>query len=321
MDTLKSDRINVLQNIAEKSQNNNVFLYLISHRTETAGLDAKGKDISKMSDRYDSVDYQMDEVSTYLILRHTFTISDAFNLSMKTYSTTQNLDKKVYEYLCESNGTEEKDHIQNLFPLHPYTAFLCSRISNIIGSANRSVLRFMNDEQSGFRKFIDDPTNYDQRMMLTADWLWDFFFTEFLNEPLCSAFTNVFIQNQGKVKQMGDDYSRVFTVILLLNALSVKFKNSPEKYAPNDKNLKFIFSGDRCMEKMDAILSWLDETKIIVRDIFGEFKISVTSYDSGEITKEKNKLISNYKFAVDYLSYNAFSRGEVSRLADRKSVV
>ena len=29
MDTLKSDRINVLQNIAEKSQNNNVFLYLI----------------------------------------------------------------------------------------------------------------------------------------------------------------------------------------------------------------------------------------------------------------------------------------------------
>lgn len=312
MDTLKSDRINVLQNIAEKSQNNNVFLYLISHRTETAGLDAKGKDISKMSDRYDSVDYQMDEVSTYLILRHTFIISDAFNLSIKTYSTTLNLDKKVYEYLCESNGTEEKEHIQNLFPLHPYTAFLCSRISNIIGSANRSVLRFMNDEQSGFRKFIDDPTNFDQRMMLTADWLWDFFFTEFLNEPLCSAFTNVFIQSQGKVKQMGDDYSRVFKVILLLNALSVKFKNSPEKYAPNDKNLKFIFSGDRCIEKMDAILSWLDETKIIVRDIFGEFKISVTSYDSGEITKEKNKLISNYKFAVDYLSYNAFSRGEVS---------
>ena len=36
MDTLKSDRINVLQNIAEKSQNNNVFLYLISHRTVNA---------------------------------------------------------------------------------------------------------------------------------------------------------------------------------------------------------------------------------------------------------------------------------------------
>lgn len=314
MDTLKSDRINVLQNIAEKSQNNNVFLYLISHRTETSGLDAKGKDISKMSDRYDSVDYQMDEVSTYLILRHTFTINDSFNFSMKALWTKQGIDSQVYDYLCDSYGTEEKEHIQNLFPLHPYTAFLCSRISNIMGSANRSVLRFMNDEQNGFRKFIDDPTNFDQKMMLTADWLWDFFFTEFINEPLCSAFTNVFIQNQSKVDQMGDDYSRVFKVILLLNALSIKFKSSPEKYAPNDKNLKYIFSGDRCINKMDDILSWLDETKIIVRDIFGEFKISVTSYDSGEITKEKNKIISNFRFAVDYLNYNAFSRGEVSSI-------
>ena len=76
MDTLKSDRINVLQNIAEKSQSNNVFLYLISHRTESSSLDAKGRDISKMSDRYDTVDYYMDEISTYLIMRHTFTIPD-----------------------------------------------------------------------------------------------------------------------------------------------------------------------------------------------------------------------------------------------------
>ena len=82
MDTLKSDRINVLQNIAEKSQNNNVFLYLISHRTESSSLDAKGKDITKMSDRYDSVDYQMDEISTYLILRHTFSIPDMMKMNI-----------------------------------------------------------------------------------------------------------------------------------------------------------------------------------------------------------------------------------------------
>jgi len=154
MDTLKSDRINVLQNIAEKSQNNNVFLYLISHRTESSSLDAKGKDITKMSDRYDTVDYQMDEISTYLILRHTFNIPDADKLAISSWDITQKIDKGIYDYLCESNNTEEKDHIQNLFPLHPYTAFLCSKISNIMGSANRSVLRFMNDEHSGFKPVV-----------------------------------------------------------------------------------------------------------------------------------------------------------------------
>ena len=314
MDTLKSDRINVLQNIAEKSQNNNVFLYLISHRTESSSLDAKGKDITKMSDRYDSVDYQMDEISTYLILRHTFSIPDMMKMNISTWGIKDKIDKSLYNYLCESNNQEEKEHIQNLFPLHPYTAFLCSKMANIMGSANRSVLKFMNDEHYGFKQFINEPTNYDQRKMLTADWLWDFFYSEFINEPLCAAFTNVYSSHESKVDAMGDDYKRVFKVILLLNALSVKFKSSPEKYAPNDKNLKYIFSGDRCEEKMDVILNWLDETKIIARDIFGEFKISVSSYNPAEITKEKNAVASTYKTAVEYLKYNDKSRQEIERI-------
>ena len=314
MDTLKSDRINVLQNIAEKSQHHNVFLYLISHRTESSSLDAKGKDISKMSDRYDSVDYQMDEVSTYLILRHTFTISDSTGMTISSWGTQNKISPQLYSYLCEGSSLEEKDHIQNLFPLHPYTAFLCSKMANIMGSANRSVLKFMNDEQNGFKQFINDPTNYSLRMMLTADWLWDFFYSEFINEPLCTAFTNVFTSSYGRVDKMGDDYTRVFKVILLLNALSVKFKSSPEKYAPNDKNLKYIFSGDRCEDKMDDILNWLDENRIIARDIFGEFKISVSSYNPAEITKEKNSVASNFKTAVDYLKYNDKSKKEIEKI-------
>ncbi len=314
MDTLKSDRINVLQNIAEKSQNHNVFLYLISHRTESSSLDAKGKDITKMSDRYDSVDYQMDEISTYLILRHTFTTTDNVDMRNMVASRVGHIDSQIYDYLCESNSGDEKEHIQNLFPLHPYTAFLCSKMSNIMGSANRSVLKFMNDEQNGFKQFINEPTNYDQKMMLTADWLWDFFYSEFSNEPLCTAFTNVYSTHKDHVDKMGDDYMRVFKVILLLNALSVKFKSSPEKYAPKDQNLKYIFSGDRCSDKMDEILNWLNDNKIIVRDIFDEFKISVPSYNPAEITREKTTIASNFRTAVDYLKYNDKSKQEIGKI-------
>lgn len=313
MDTLKSDRINVLQNIAEKSQNNNVFLYLISHRTESSSMDAKGKDITKMSDRYDSVDYQMDEISTYLILRHTFTIPDTSKLAMAAWGVASKLNPNLYDYLCESSSSEEKEHIHNLFPLHPYTAFLCSKMSNIMGSANRSVLKFMNDEQNGFKGFVNDENNYAQKMMLTADWLWDFFYSEFNNDARCSAFTNVYMTNQNRVDKMGDDYMRVFKAILLLNALGIRFdkKQSPEKYAPNERNLQFIFSGDRCEDKMDKILNWLDESKIVTRDIFGEFKISVSSYNPAEINQQKAKVTADYKMAVDYLKYNQRSMQEI----------
>lgn len=314
MDTLQSDRINVLQNIAEKSQKNNVFLYLISHRTERTSVDAKGKDITKMSDRYDSVDYKMDEISTYLILRHTYSITDKSGLDIASWNLKHSIAPEVFDYLCESNSKEEKGHIQNLFPLHPYTAFLCSKMANIMGSANRSVLKFMNDEKNGFACFINDSTNYDLKMMLTADWLWDFFYSEFVDDPLCAAFINVYNSNKDKVNQMGDDYLRVFKVILLLNALGMKFKGTPEKYAPNDKNLGYIFSADRCEEKMQGILDWLDESHIVARDILGEFKISVSTYNNAELTKEKMQVAVSFKDAVSILKYNDASKSEIGKI-------
>lgn len=291
-----------------------MFLYLISHRTERTSVDAKGKDITKMSDRYDSVDYKMDEISTYLILRHTYSITDKGGLEIASWNLKHNIDKNVFDYLCESNSKEEKDHIQNLFPLHPYTAFLCSKMANIMGSANRSVLKFMNDEKNGFACFINDSTNYDLKMMLTADWLWDFFYSEFVDDPLCAAFVNVYNSNKDKVNQMGDDYLRVFKVILLLNALGMKFKGTPEKYAPNDKNLAYIFSADRCGEKMQGILDWLDESHIVARDILGEFKISVSTYNNAELTKEKMQVAVSFKDAVSILKYNDASKSEIGKI-------
>lgn len=315
VDTLKSDRINLLQNIAEKSQQSHVFLYLISHRMDEKAFDTRlEEDIRKMRDRFDSVGYAMDEISTYLILRHTFSIQDEQRMRIATFDMRRAVDKQLYDYLCESSSAEEKEHIQSLFPMHPYTAFLCSKMSGIMGSANRSVLRFMNDEACGFKHFIDDPTNYDQRMMLTAEWLWDFFYPEMQSNTLYMNFTAVYAANKLKAERMSDDYVRVFKVVLLLNALSARFKSAPEKYAPNEQNIQRIFSGDRCQQKLKEILDWLDESRIIARDIFGEFKISVSNYDPSEIQKQKSQVTLTYKTAVDYLNYSQESKEELAQL-------
>lgn len=144
MDTLKSDRINLLQNIAEKSQNNNVFLFLISHRIEIQSSDNKDKDITRMSDRYIHIPYQMDEVSTYLIMRHSFTIPNA-TANTEYKSLRAELEPKLkdtLDFVTDSNP-EQKQHISRLLPMHPYTAYLCSTISNFIGSSNRSVINFI----------------------------------------------------------------------------------------------------------------------------------------------------------------------------------
>lgn len=315
MDTIKSDRINVLQNIAEKSQNNNLFLFLISHRAEAQSSDSKGKDITKMSDRFENVEYKMDDISTYLIMRHTFGLKDGVEetaLHILKYNGTHNLTG-LLDYLCPSKNEEEQNYISDLFPMHPYTAYLCSILSNLIGSANRSVIRFMNDETDGFKAFLDNEAYFDSKQLVTAEWLWDFFESEFDNDTQCSIFTNVYRTESVHLQGMSDDYFRVFKAILLLNALQTKFPDdrTPERIAPNDKNLEYIFLGDRLYDKLHVILDYIDHNKIVARNVWGEFKISATSYNANEVAEEKSNLYRMYKTALSILDYDGGKKSDL----------
>ncbi|MCD8290137.1 MAG: hypothetical protein LUC91_01385 [Prevotella sp.] len=315
MDTLKSDRINLLQNIAEKSQYHNVFLFLISHRLESQSTDNKAKDITRMSDRFDEIDYKMDSLSTYLIMRHSFTIPDIE--SNEQFKTLKNsvLPKieEVLDFLTHGH-VEQMSHIKELLPMHPYTAFLCSEISNFIGSSNRSVIKFMHDGESGFEAFLNNENCYNVDMLMTADTLWDFFYPTFDSDPASATFTGLFNSFEGKVRAQGEDYLRVFKSILLLNALSPKFKKSIELMTPNENVISHIYAGDRAHSKVVDILNFFDENKIVVRDIFGEFKIRGTSYNQNEMNKKRQDELSGYKTATAVLDYDVYSKEQLTNL-------
>lgn len=305
IDTIKSDRINVLQNIAEKSRHTGLFLFLISHRVqvdESRGSD----DLSKMKDRFYNVEYTMDEVSTYLIMRHTFQPKDKFAVSVMCYNITKNLGE-LFDYLCGSNE-DERENIKGLFPLHPYTAYLCSRMSRLLQSesASRSVLRFMNDEEYGFRGFINDEYTYEQRVMLTADRLWDFFLPSFEADSRCGTFIATWSSYRERVEKQDMNYLRVFKVVLLLNALGVGLdrEGKADKLVPTADNLRLIFADDRWVEPvLESVLQWLDQNNIVNCNVMGEYKISSSNYDPAEVQHEKQKIELEYKTAVRFLEY------------------
>lgn len=315
MDTLKSDRINLLQNIAEKSQKNNVFLFLISHRLETNSSEHKADDISKMSDRYVHIAYAMDELSTYLIMRHSYVIPNSeANVQYKNIlnAVLPKLDGTL-NFVTDKNA-EQRSHIQKLLPMHPYTAYLCSSISNFVGSSNRSVIKFMHDDKSGFEAFLDKEENYGTNTLLTADALWDFFYSYFEENPSCATFIGIYRTYENKVKAEGEDYLRVFKTILLLNALSTEFKDNPEKLAPEDKVFEYIFAGDHAEHKVIDILNWLDEKKVVVRDPFGRFKITGSSYNQTEMDTKRKQVQSDYRTSADVLNYDITSSDEIKDL-------
>ena len=129
----------------------------------------------------------------------------------------------------------------------------------------------MHDNESGFEAFLNDENCYNVDMLMTADSLWDFFYPTFDSDPASATFTGLFNSFEDKVKAQGEDYLRVFKAILLLNALSPKFKKSIELMTPNDNVLRCMFAGDRTHSKVIDILNYLDENKIVVRDSQGFF--------------------------------------------------
>lgn len=312
METIKSDRINVLQNIAEKAKNNNVFLFLISHRVEQQLQLANDKDVTKMNDRFDTIDYKMDEISTYLIMRHTYQANeddDNGGFSYRLFHMNRDNEiKDVMEFICRDGSPEERASIEKLFPLHPYTAYLCSVLSNHIGSANRSVVRFMHDDQSGFEAFINSDYTYSQKLLLTPEWLWDFFSASFETDSNCSLFVTTYNNYSKKVLDRGEDYLRVFKAILLLNALGVNFSDPGSRLVPNEDVIAYMFGGDSRLGKKELvtkILEFLHESDIIGRNILGEYKISVIQVNPQEMLNAKTKLQADYKLAADYLAYSS----------------
>ena len=319
MEAIGSDRINVLQNIAEKSQSCNLFLFLISHRVEDqVASSSKREDVKTMNDRFYTVRYMMDEVSTYKVMRHTFDVKNDKGYGILKYNRTIKLNELI-DYLCKGGVEDERKSILELFPMHPYSAFLCSKLSDYVGSANRSVVNFMNDDKKGFRKFIADETVFDQRGLLTAEWLWDFFYDSFAANPLCGAFTSNYQNHIHKVQEEGgDDYVRVYKGILLLNTLSTQFATKSTdiiaRISPNEKSIRGLFADDRLEPKMDDILRFFDTNQIIARDVFGEFKISVSSLNPVEIANEKEKVKAQFKSANDFLSYNYVAKANITKL-------
>ena len=299
IDTTKSDIKNVLQNIAEKSKHANLFLFLISHRVENSS------DNNKISDRFDAIHYEMDNVSTYHIMRHTFSPKSKYDLNIMRYNMEKDMGK-LFAHLCGGNE-EERQNIEELFPLHPYTAFLCSKMSNWLGSANRSVLLFMNDEEHGFLGFIKDENTYDDRVLLTAERLWDFFLPQFEADSRCGMFLSTYNTYRDRVEQQGAEHLRVFKAILLLNALGMGFDKdgSSRLIVPNDENIRFLFADDNHIgNALPTVLDWLDKSDIVNRNVMGEYKIASSSYDPKEMQQEKQKVEAQYNAAVKFLEYN-----------------
>lgn len=307
LDTISNGAINLLQKIAELSEKQNIYLYLISHRNPKAYGD-RADEIKKMQDRFHIIQYNMEAITTYHIMSATLKKTDVTqNDVILSYNAIRDSRMHKFDelvtYLTDNNSQQAKEDVKNLFPLHPYTAFLCSSIADHIGSANRSVFSFMYDDECGFLNFLRDEEAFSQKRLLTADSLWDFFLDAFLNDSIkYGIVTETYNAHINNVSNQGLSYLKVFKGVLLLNAMRNTFEK--EQVLPSSKNIKRLFSFEDFEDELDTILDYFDKKQIVQRDPSDNFLIAFSSLPVAEINEERKRAEAHYKDALQILEFD-----------------
>lgn len=190
--------LNVMQDIAELSyaeidgsstETVGVYLLLVTHKkleaTETY-RELKEDEKTMAKARFVELDYGMQPTTTFHILsgaldrKQPEILNDLIQKNFLSVPSVKNVVSKVVDP-DSVNAAEIKEKIISLYPFHPYTSYLATFVSRVVGEAERSIFGFLNDDENGFKKYIEN--NIEDTKFLTADYVWDFFFKTFEMSP------------------------------------------------------------------------------------------------------------------------------------------
>ena len=284
-----------IQNIAELSVNKGVYLFVVTHK-KPYHTSILREDVEKILGRFKVLDYSMEPVTTYHIINAAIKKKDRemYNNIKSIYlKSLTSLIRKI----TENEGRDIQRSLEDLFPIHPYTAYLATFIARNIGSTQRSIFNFLYDEKDGFKGFIKRNPGKNGKIFLTVDHLWDFFYEEFerMESEKVHTVLEKFKLYRDILEEKGENYLSVFKGILLLNLL-YRFVEVGESslVVPSEDNIRDLFKGAIDTGKLTDILSYIDNQQIIGKTPDNLYLITTSALPLREIEAEKNKLRGEY---------------------------
>lgn len=302
-----------IQEIADTfmSSSHDSYFVLISHPSALNGLNEQKR--NQTIGRYHYVTYNMESVSAFKIMSRKFKIVNENAHKELANSFFEHHTDLLDRYSASSNQPEEtKGDIQQLYPLHPGTADLATYYAREAGSSSRSVFEFLACD--AVRAFFDNTRVYERRETLTADYLWDYVHEAFTEDSAkFGAVTEKFNSYNQRISQQGDNYSKVFKGILLLNALN-NIANNPT-VTPSEENISALYAGTDLEGDINRILEFFNEESIIQRLPGNIFSIQFTALPTNEIENIKRELrATEYRYTDQVANMNAVLPYELDKV-------
>ncbi|WP_323737503.1 hypothetical protein PXD04_11340 (plasmid) [Methanosphaera sp. ISO3-F5] len=283
-----------IQNIAE-SKNKGISLFIVSHRTRTNQTNINQEYIDKVLDRFEPIYYSMESVATYELMASSINRDTGWEKEKNRFMGQLH---PLIEKISANDSPKVKKALEELYPIHPYTARLATAIAEHIGSSERSIFKFLHDDQEfGFKNFIN-TVDIDDRYFLTAEYLWDFFIDDFIkiNDEKVNSAIQKYNMYHSSLEKKGIEYVTIFKVILLLNILFKMVDSSGESLLiPSSENIFNVYVGSIYESKVETVLDYIDKNRIINKNPENIFELTTNSLPSDQIDKEKNKIKNGLK--------------------------
>lgn len=322
--------LNCMQDIAElskaprkddKDKYVGVYVFLITHKSMEATdsyKELKEDEKTMAKARFLGLKYDMQDITTYHILSNALKVKNDSKYEALVEERVK-LQSEVAEALKDivapmDKSAQTQSIIQRLYPFHPYTAYLATFVSRAIGSAERSIFEFLNDDKKGFKSFIENDV--DEFKYLTADRVWDFFVEAFSEDRTNNfdAIINKYSMYASKLDDTTVPELAAFKVILLLNLLNRVTQmdgGDSEKSLvnPSKKNILHVLSGAWSSDVINEALNRIDEKQIVLKGPDDVFEVSSSAMSMEKVQAAKDKLYLKYEDVTaiieEYPSYKS----------------
>lgn len=303
----------------------NIYLFLVSHRSpeQFRGMYKHiESDLALIQQRFHIVEMSLDKIMTYHLMAATLEIPEESRWKEFLTSRGFSLDEAYNTYLIRDTfgdlfgeiSSHDEKYIRKTVPFHPYAVYIASRISKLIGSAERSIFELIYDPDKetyewgnkiGFSYFLSNEPADDTLAWYRIDNLFDYFFPildddeiEYINKPNVKKAINFFRQYFAVAHNLGENHFRVFKTVILLECLHALTFEEP--LLPSDINLKKAFLFTDVGDDLNLILNDLKDAALLIahetRSGQRFYKTPYAGTDEREITEEIEHLSHSNSF-------------------------
>lgn len=177
-DYIRYNDLNIIEQLSKFSQED-VPLYIIYVIHQYPGLVTENiqANLNHSEARFHKIQINLSEDTTLKLIGESIKTKDGMTESWaEECNNLYTSVSGILESLMPDPGVEMNAlDWKNVFPMHPMSVNLVSRIAGDAAS-NRSIFRFMkSDEADGFKAYIKNNGPYDWKWV-TPDYLWDYYF-------------------------------------------------------------------------------------------------------------------------------------------------